>query len=68
MLIYIIVGSVRESRTAIKVANWVQQAISELTLNNLQTEIVDLKEWDFPLFAGAHPPATGIYDQPKQQA
>ncbi len=68
MLIYIIVGSVRESRTAIKVANWVQQAISELTLNNLQTEIVDLKEWDLPLFAGAHPPATGIYDQPKQQA
>ena len=43
MLIYIIVGSVRESRTAIKVANWVQQAISELTLNNLQTEIVDLR-------------------------
>ena len=37
MLIYIIVGSVRENRTAIKVANWVQQAISELTLNNLQT-------------------------------
>lgn len=68
MLIYIIVGSVRESRTAIKVANWVQQAISELTLNNLQTEIVYLKEWDLPLFAGAHPPATGIYDQPKQQA
>ena len=67
MLIYIIVGSVRESRTAIKVANWVQQAISELTLNNLQTEIVDLKEWDLPLFAGAHPPASGIYDQPKQQ-
>jgi hypothetical protein len=67
MLIYIIVGSVREGRTAIKVANWVQQAISELALNNLQTEIVDLKEWDLPLFAGAHPPATGIYDQPKQQ-
>jgi NAD(P)H-dependent FMN reductase len=30
MLIYIIVGSVREGRTAIKVANWVQQA----TLNS----------------------------------
>lgn len=67
MLIYIIVGSVREGRTAIKVANWVQQATSELALNNIQTEIVDLKEWDLPLFAGSHPPATGIYDQPKQQ-
>jgi hypothetical protein len=67
MLIYIIVGSVREGRTAIKVANWVQQATTELALKDIQTEIVDLKEWDLPLFAGAHPPATGIYDQPKQQ-
>lgn len=67
MLIYIIVGSVREGRTAIKVANWVQQATTELALEQIQTEIVDLKEWDLPLFAGSHPPATGIYDQPKQQ-
>ncbi len=67
MLIYIIVGSVREGRTAIKVANWVQQATTELALKDIQTEVVDLKEWDLPLFAGSHPPATGIYDQPKQQ-
>ena len=67
MRIQIIVGSVREGRTAIKVANWVQQATSELALKDIQTEIVDLKEWDLPLFAGSHPPATGIYDQPKQQ-
>ncbi len=67
MLIYIIVGSVREGRTAIKVANWVQQATTELALKDIQTEIIDLKEWDLPLFAGAHPPASGIYDQPKQQ-
>ena len=67
MLIYIIVGSVREGRTAIKVANWVLQATTELALKDIQTEIIDLKEWDLPLFAGAHPPATGIYDQPKQQ-
>ncbi|WP_420001719.1 NADPH-dependent FMN reductase [Acinetobacter sp. LF10] len=67
MLIYIIVGSVREGRTAIKVANWVQQATTELALKDIQTEIVDLKEWGLPLFAGSHPPVTGIYDQPKQQ-
>lgn len=67
MLIYIIVGSVREGRTAIKVANWVLQATTELALKDIQTEIIDLKEWDLPLFAGAHPPASGIYDQPKQQ-
>ena len=67
MLIYIIVGSIREGRTAIKVANWLQHAIGELSIANLTTEIVDLKQWDLPIFAGAHPPATGIYDQPKQQ-
>ncbi|MCH7309141.1 NAD(P)H-dependent oxidoreductase [Acinetobacter sp. NIPH 1852] len=67
MLIHIVVGSVREGRTAIKVANWLQQAITAFSLENIQTEIVDLKEWDLPIFAGAHPPATGIYDQPKQQ-
>jgi len=67
MLIYIIVGSIREGRTAIKIANWVNQAINELSLAYIQTEIVDLKEWALPIFAGAHPPATGVYDQPKQQ-
>ena len=67
MLIYIIVGSIRDGRVAIKVADWLQHAISELSSNDLQTEIIDLKEWDLPLFAGAHPPATDIYDQPKQQ-
>ena len=67
MLIYIIVGSVRENRTAIKVANWLHQEIGNFSLQDMQTEIIDLKEWDLPIFAGAHPPATGIYDQPKQQ-
>ncbi|KYQ85134.1 flavoprotein [Acinetobacter sp. NRRL B-65365] len=67
MLIYIIVGSIREGRTAIKIANWVNQAINELSLADIQTEIVDLQEWALPIFAGAHPPATGVYDQPKQQ-
>ena len=67
MLIYIIVGSIREGRVAIKVADWLQHAISELSCNDLETEIVDLKEWGLPLFAGSHPPASGIYDQPKQQ-
>ena len=67
MLIYIIVGSIREGRTAIKVANWLQHAIGELSIASLTTEIVDLKQWALPIFAGAHPPATGIYDQPKQQ-
>lgn len=67
MKIQIIVGSVREGRTAIKVAHWVQSSINAYQLENIETEIVDLKEWNLPFFAGANPPLTGIYDQPKQQ-
>lgn len=67
MNLYIIVGSVREGRTAIKVARWIEQTIKNFNFSTVQTELVDLKEWNLPIFAGAHPPATGIYDQPKQQ-
>jgi NAD(P)H-dependent FMN reductase len=63
----IIVGSVRDGRTAIKVAHWIQSIIKSYEYHTIQTEIVDLKEWDLPFFAGANPPLTGIYDQPKQQ-
>ncbi len=67
MKIYIIVGSVREGRTAIKVAGWVNRELQSYAYATVQAEIVDLKEWNLPFFAGSHPPATGIYDQPKQQ-
>ena len=67
MKIYIVVGSVREGRTALKVAHWVLQEIKSYGFSTLEIEIVDLKEWALPLFSGAHPPLTGIYDQPKQQ-
>ena len=67
MNIQIIVGSVREGRTAIKVADWVQSTIASYDYSTIQTEIVDLKEWDLPFFAGANPPMSDIYDQPKQK-
>lgn len=67
MRIQIIVGSVREGRTAIKVARWVQRSIEAANYNTVQVELLDLKEWDLPIFAGSHPPITGIYAQPKQQ-
>lgn len=67
MNIQIIVGSIREGRVAIKVAKWMLSAIQSFELKEVQVEIVDLKEWDLPIFAGAHSPASGIYDQPKQQ-
>lgn len=67
MNIQIIVGSIREGRVAIKVAEWVQNYTQKLNTPNLSVEILDLKAWDLPLFSGVNPPATGIYDQPKQQ-
>ncbi|NHB59135.1 NAD(P)H-dependent oxidoreductase [Acinetobacter sp. 194] len=67
MKIQIIVGSVREGRTAIKVAKWIDDALKSYDYSTVESEIVDLKEWDLPIFAGANPPLTGIYDQPKQQ-
>ncbi|WP_111860262.1 NADPH-dependent FMN reductase [Acinetobacter sp. CFCC 10889] len=67
MNIFIIVGSIREGRTAIKIAEWLSKEITQLGFSTLNTKIIDLKEWDLPFFAGAHPPASGIYDQPKQQ-
>lgn len=67
MKTHIIVGSVREGRTAIKVARWIERSIKQYDFSTLQVEIVDLKVWDLPIFAGANPPLTDIYDQPKQQ-
>lgn len=67
MNIQIIVGSVREGRIAIKVARWVQRSIERANYSTVQVELIDLKEWNLPIFAGSHPPLSGIYDQPKQQ-
>ena len=42
MKIQVIIGSVREGRTAIKVARWVQKGFEQLGLNTVQLELVDL--------------------------
>jgi NAD(P)H-dependent FMN reductase len=68
MKLFIVVGSVREGRTALKVAEWALKEIQSYGFATVETEIVDLKEWALPIFAGANPPMSGIYDQPKQQA
>lgn len=67
MKIYIVVGSIREGRTAIKIADWIYKEIKTYGFSTVEPEIVDLKEWDLPLFAGSNLPLSGIYDQPKQQ-
>lgn len=48
-------------------SRWIQRSIERANYSTVQVELVDLKEWNLPIFSGTHPPITGIYDQPKQQ-
>lgn len=52
MKIQVIVGSIRESRTAIHVANWINDALKD---HAADVEIVDLKEWNLPFYTGIPP-------------
>jgi NAD(P)H-dependent FMN reductase len=64
--IKIIVGSVREGRMSLPVANWVMEQAR--TREDVTAELLDLKEWDLPMFAEPHPPASGNYTGEKQRA
>lgn len=60
----IILGSVRENRTAEPVGNWVlAQAASR---PDLATEIIDLRDWNLPYYPFPKPPAAGHYTDPLQ--
>lgn len=65
MKIQIIVGSVRENRVAIHVAEWMQNALQNI---DAEVEVVDLKTWDLPMFSGASPMSLkGNYSDPLQK-
>jgi NAD(P)H-dependent FMN reductase len=55
--IKVIVGSIRENRFGGKALPWVKEQLSKYALahtdaqDKLEIEILDLKEWDLPLFA-----------------
>lgn len=53
MNIQIIVGSVREKRVAILVADWIKAMLD--TFEAATIEIIDLKEWKLPMYEGAPP-------------
>lgn len=67
--IFIIIGSIREGRTGIKVANWIYNLANEYLANNnendIRFELIDLKEWNLPMFAFASP-KRGDYTNPEQ--
>lgn len=64
MKIQVIIGSVREGRISKPVADWLQEQLS--SRSDFELEVVDLKEWDLPMFAFAKSPAAGNYQDPLQ--
>jgi multimeric flavodoxin WrbA len=64
--ISVIVGSVREGRISLPIANWVMDRIAAHA--EFDAELLDLAEWALPMFAEPNPPATGRYAGEKQRA
>lgn len=67
MNIGIILGSSREGRRGEKVANWVTQIA--LKRKDMKMELLDLKEWDLPIFNEPTPlgKLRGNFEDPKLQ-
>ena len=63
--IRIIVGSVREGRMSLPIANWVKQQIDARAEFN--AAVLDLADWQLPMFAEPNPPATGKYTGDRQR-
>lgn len=63
MKIAVVLGSVREGRLGKQIADWAVENIEG-------AELVDLKEFNLPLYASAMPPMAlqGKYELPEQQA
>jgi NAD(P)H-dependent FMN reductase len=65
MHLQIIVGSVREGRVSLPVAEWARQEAS--ARNDFTVELVDLKTWNLPMFALRKPPILGGYEDETQR-
>ena len=65
MHIQIIVGSIRQGRRAKPVGDWAYQLAT--TREDLSVELVDLKDWNLPMFDFSKPPIMGDYENPLQQ-
>ncbi|MGP5069730.1 MULTISPECIES: NADPH-dependent FMN reductase [Psychrobacter] len=65
MHIQIIIGSIREGRIAKPVADWAYNLLSER--DDMSVELIDLKDWDLPMFDLARGPIAGNYDNELQQ-
>jgi NAD(P)H-dependent FMN reductase len=65
MHLQIIVGSIRDGRVARPVADWACQRIAQKT--EVTVELIDLKDWDLPMFSLGKSPMMGDYQDPHQQ-
>ena len=63
--IRVIVGSVREGRMSLPIANWVMERIAARV--DFASGLLDLADWQLPMFAEPYPPATGRYTGEKQR-
>ena len=63
--IHVIIGSVREGRMALPIANWVMEQAAPR--DDLACDLVDLQDWDLPFYWHPRPPAMGGYTDPLQQ-
>ncbi len=61
----VILGSVREGRRSGPVAQWACERAS--TRAGVTVELIDLKEWNLPIFSLARFPSQGDYEDPLQQ-
>jgi len=64
--IKVVVGSVREGRMSLPIAEWVMRAAEGRP--DMAAELLDLRKWDLPMFAEPNPPATGRYTGVRQRA
>ena len=64
MRIQIIIGSVRQGRNSKPVCDWIEQQLRGRT--DFQLEVVDLKDWNLPMFDLPGSPAAGKYQDETQ--
>jgi NAD(P)H-dependent FMN reductase len=63
--IHVIIGSIREGRMALPIANWVMEQAA--LRDDLACDLVDLKDWELPFYWHPRAPAAGAYTDPLQQ-
>ena len=65
MHLQIILGSIREGRRSAPLAQWAVERASKR--DGVTVELVDLKQWNLPMFDLAKFPTEGHYEDPLQQ-